>query len=72
MKRKYIIFKDGSVKVFDTDQIHSFMTGGKEVESAGFFISDDTGRPIEVYGESTTIGVKARKEDLPLLRIFYL
>lgn len=67
MKQKYIIFKDGSAKMFDCGSIHAYMTGGKDVVSAGFVDVDVDGFPMKVYGESTTLGVKSRKEDLKIL-----
>ena len=69
-KQKYIIFKDGSVNIFDCGEIHSYMTGGKQVVSAGFVYLDAENNPTEVFGESTTLGVKSRKEDLKILQDF--
>ena len=70
MEQKYIVFKDGSVNIFDCGEIHSYMTGGKDVLSAGFVTVDEDNVPLEVFGESTTLGVKSRKQDLEVLREF--
>jgi len=61
MKQKYIVFKDGTATVFSTDSFHCYMTGGKEVLSAGFY---EDGK---CFGESTTLGVKSRLEDSEIL-----
>lgn len=61
MKKKYIVFRDGTVKVFSKDEIHSWVAGGKEVVSAGFYDGE------KAYGESTTLGVKSRPEDIDLI-----
>jgi hypothetical protein len=71
-KQKYIVFKDGSVNIFDCGEIHSYMTGGKDVVSAGFVMVDSDNFPTEVFGESTILGVKSRKEDLKILQDFLI
>ena len=65
-RMKYIVFEDGSYKIFPCSEIHTFMTGGKEAVSAGFvtMVNDS---PTEVFGESTTLGVKSRPEDLTVI-----
>jgi hypothetical protein len=68
--QKYIIFKDGSVKVFSPREIHAYMTGGKVVVSAGFVWLDSKGFPVKVGGESTTLGKQSREGDLEILREF--
>lgn len=69
-KEKYIVFKDGSVSIFDCSEIHSYMTEGEEVASAGFVVLDGDNVPQEVFGESTTLGAKSCKEDLEILKKF--
>ncbi len=67
-KAKYIIFKDGSAEVFSKSEIHSWQAGGREVLSAGSVMLDENKSATEVFGESTTLGVKSRKEDLQILQ----
>lgn len=63
---KYIVFSDGTCKVFDQHQIHAFMTGGMPVSSAGFFeIKPDGG--VSCWGESTTLGVKSHPDDSDII-----
>ncbi len=65
-KKKYIIYKNGSVEVFDVREIHSWRAGSREVVSAGF-VSLENGEYKMCFGESKTLGVKSRPEDINLL-----
>lgn len=69
-KKKYIIFKNGSVKIFDCTQIHLHMSNGKEVISAGFLLLDQYNYPLQTFGGSLTLRVESRKEDLQIIRDF--
>lgn len=61
--KKYIVFADGTTEVFDETEIHSWVAGAREVVSAGKCWGDDN-MVLRVGGESTTLGIKSRPEDV--------
>lgn len=61
-KQKYIIFTDGTFKIFDVSKIHSWEAGTKPVKSAGFIEDNKT------FGESTTLKVKSDPNDINILK----
>ena len=71
---KYIVKADGTGKVFDRSSIHAYQVctcpikdcPGRAV-SAGFVDIEDDGT-ARTYGESTTLGVKSRPEDIEIIR----
>lgn len=71
---KYIVRADGTGKVFDKSAIHAFQVCGcpfpdclGRAVSAGFVDVEDSGE-ARTYGESTTLGVKSRPEDIEIIR----
>lgn len=63
---KYIVFKDGTSRVFSVNSFHIYMTGGKEVSSAGFYGFEKN--MLVCFGESTTLGVKSHPDDSEIIR----
>lgn len=76
---KYILFKDGRIRLFDHEQMHSNLAGDRNtVLSAGFFnvaigyepVLNDPFISVHVYGESTTLQIKSRPEDEKIIKHF--
>lgn len=62
---KYIVFTDGTARVFENHYVHAWMSSGKPARSAGFF--RETNGKIECYGESETMGLKAQEGDADIV-----
>jgi hypothetical protein len=62
---KYVIFTDGSARVFKKHYVHAWMAGGKPACSAGYFRRMNG--KVECYGESGTLGIKSREDDAEII-----
>jgi hypothetical protein len=63
---KYIIFQDGSARLFEKHHVHAWMSGGLSVTSAGYYriVNGD----VECFGGSETLDVKSCPGDGDILR----
>jgi hypothetical protein len=63
---KYIVFRDGSVRMFEEHHVHAWMSEGLSVTSAGYYRIVDG--DVECFGGSETLDVKSRPGDEDILR----
>ena len=62
---KYIVFKDGSVRVFKKHHVNAWMADGKPASSAGYFRT--VNGKVECSRESGTLGIKAHEDDAEII-----
>lgn len=63
---KYIVFSDGTCRMFPVTNLHLYMVGNKDAVSAGRFEIKEDGK-IRCFGESTTLGIKSHPDDADIL-----